>query len=656
MTSTSGGEAVAERWPSGPGIWVGANFWSRAGGPRMWARYDGDVVRSELAVLAEHGCTLTRSFCYWPDFMPAPETLDDEVMERFVDFLDLHREAGMWTIPSFIVGHMSGENWDPAWRAGADLYRDVWLVGQQAWFVAAVAGRVKDHPAVAAWLLSNEMPNYSGPADQESVTAWARLLVQALRSTGARQPVGTGDGATGPETTGHDNGFSLRRLAPIVDFMGPHVYLSSDDPVRQMLAAAFACEMAGSFGKPVVLEEFGLSSDMCSGQNAGHYYRQVLHSSLLAGAQGWLAWNNCDYDLLAHEDPYRHHPFEMHFGITDHAGRPKPQAGELARFSKLVAQLSKPGWRRRASEVALVVPEHFERQEASWSKFSRRDMRPNLLQSYIAAREADLPVGLVRERDLSEKGYSWAPGVKLYLLPCAKMATTGGVQALLGAAGSGATVYASYFAGHGDSQLGPWMPWLEQVFGVTHGLRYGLADTIEEDEVVLLLVTDLGELRAGTTLAFPVTVQGMSRSYLPVQPATAEVLAVDGRGRPALLRNPNGEGSMVLCTYPLEYLAASRPNANPEPTWRLYSALASVAGVARPVRVEDRPRRRGWARRRGKGNLPGVERLGRGSPGEAGGAGTVHFNYFHYGDTGRGVAGRGDGRRGDGGGRARDCW
>jgi endo-1,4-beta-mannosidase len=583
MTSTSND---GRPWPQGPDIWVGTNFWSRAGGPRMWARYDGDVVREELAVLADHGCTLTRSFCYWPDFMPTPGALDEEVMERFVDFLDLHRHSGMWTIPTFIVGHMSGENWDPAWRGGRDLYRDVWMVAQQAWFVAAVAARVARHPTVAGWLLTNEMPLYGAQADQETVTAWAMLLVQALRSTGATQPVSIGDGAWGIETSGEDNGFSLRRLAPIVDFIGPHVYLSSDDPVRQMLAAAFACELSGSFGKPVVLEEFGLSSDMASGEHAAHYYRQVLHSSLLAGARGWLAWNNCDYDGLANQDPYRHHPFEMHFGITDHAGRPKPQALELARFSRLVADLTKAGWQRGTPEVAIVVPEHFEHSEATWSKFSRGDMRPNLFQSYIAAREADLPVALVRERDLTEDG-SEPPSAKLYLLPCAKMVTTGGVQTMLGLARSGATVYASYFAGSTKQQLGPWMPWLEQVFGVKHHLRYGLADTIEGDEVTLELVKELGELAPGSKLTFPVGGEGVGRAYLPVEPTMAEVLAIDGRGRPALLRNADGDGSMVLCTYPLEYMAACRPEANPEPTWQLYSALAGAAGVTRPVRVED---------------------------------------------------------------------
>ena len=129
----------------------------------MWARYDAAIVREELAVLAAHGLDVTRSFCFWPDFVPQPETIDEEVAARFGDFLDGHVEAGMRTIPTFLVGHMSGENWDPAWRQGRDLHRDVWMVSQQAWFAAEIARRFGDHPAVCGWLVSNEMPLYGGP-------------------------------------------------------------------------------------------------------------------------------------------------------------------------------------------------------------------------------------------------------------------------------------------------------------------------------------------------------------------------------------------------------------------------------------------------------------------------------------------------------------
>ena len=283
--------------------WLGANFWSRTGGPRMWSRYDGDVVREELAVLAEHGLTVTRSFCYWPDFVPEPERLDEEVLERFADFLDAHVELGMHTIPTFIVGHMSGENWDPSWRQGRDLYRDVWLVSQQAWFAGEIARRFGPHPAVVAWLVSNEMPLYGGPGTSDEITAWARLVVQAVRAAGATQPISLGDGAWGVEISGNDNGYSLRALAPLVDFFGPHSYPMQDDQARLSLTPAFACELAGSFGKPVILEEFGVSSDFASEENAAAHYRQVLYTTLLAGARGWLAWNNCDYDDLRDQDP-----------------------------------------------------------------------------------------------------------------------------------------------------------------------------------------------------------------------------------------------------------------------------------------------------------------------------------------------------------------
>jgi endo-1,4-beta-mannosidase len=547
----------------------------------MWARYDAEVVRQELAVLAEHGLTVTRSFCYWPDFMPAPESLDDEVLNRFEDFLDAHTETGLGTIPTFIVGHMSGENWDPPWRQGRDLYRDVLLVSQQAWLAAEIARRFGRHPAVVGWLVSNEMPLYGGPASTDEVTAWARILVQAVRSAGATQPISLGDGAWGVEMSGNDNGYSMRALAPLVDFFGPHVYPMQDDEARQLLTAAFVCELAGGFGKPVVLEEFGVSSDFASDEHAAGYYRQVLHTTLLAGARGWIAWNNCDYDDLREQDPYRHHVFELHFGLTDRHGRPKEQLRAMAAFSELVQELARKGWEPVKGEVAIVVPEHFERELPFTEPAYREDIRSDLLQSYVAAREADLPVALVRERD------GIPDTARLYLAPSAKLLTAPGLDRLRELARGGATVYLSYFAGSTPSQRGPWVTWLDEIFGVRHRLRYGLVDPILDDEVVFEFVEDVGGIEAGTRLSFRVAGEPSARAYLPVDPIGAQVIAVDRFGRPALLRHPLGSGCAVLCTYPIEHMAARTPSVNPESTWLLYSALADAAGVSRPVQVDD---------------------------------------------------------------------
>jgi len=567
--------------------WLGANFWSRTGGPLMWRSYDPAVVREELAVLRRHHLGVTRSFFYWPDFHPEPGRIDEDKAGHFADFLDAHHELGMCTIPTFIVGHMSGENWDPAWRGGRDLYADVWMVSRQAWFAERLSARFHAHPAVTAWLISNEMPIYGRrrgepPAPGSDVTSWARLMVQAVRAGGATQPVSIGDGAWGIEVTGADNGFSVRELAEFTDFVGPHVYPADSDRIRQHLNAAFLCELGAVAGKPVILEEFGLTTDWASEENAGHYYRQVLHSSLLAGASGWLAWNNTDYDHLADQDPYRHHPFETHFGITTNTGEPKAPLRELDRFGALLSTIDFERVRRADAGAALVVTSYLERGYPVTTLLADRSLVFDALrQGYVAAREADLPVAFSREED------GIGEDAALYLLPSTRQVLAPTMRRLAGLARAGATVYLSYCSGTHGGNRGPWFAGLNELFGVRHRLRYGLAEPITDDVVEFTFTADFGDITEGTRLCFRAGGNEHGRAFLPLEPEGADVVAVDGHGRPALLSHRTGAGTMVLCAYPLEYLAAERPEVNPEPTYRLYSALAGIAGVRREVRVDD---------------------------------------------------------------------
>ena len=203
----------------------------------------------------------------------------------------------------------------------------------------------------------------------------------------------------------------------------------------------------------------------------------------------------------------------MHFGLTDKNGRPKPQLAEIARFSRLVADLDATGFEPIAGEVAIVVPEHFERVLVLTGADHRKDIRDNLFQAYIAAREADLPVSFVRERD------GLGGPAKLFLLPSAKLLMAPSADRLVELAKAGATVYLSYFPGSTPSQIGPWVPWLGELFGVRHKLRYGLVDAIEDDEVVFSFVEALGDLAGGDRLGFRVAGSESARGFLPVEPA-----------------------------------------------------------------------------------------------------------------------------------------
>jgi hypothetical protein len=120
-----------------------------------------------------------------------------------------------------------------------------------------------------------------------------------------------------------------------------------------------------------------------------------------------------------------------------------------------------------------------------------------------------------------------------------------------------------------------------------HQLRNGLVDQIEDAEVTFVFEAAFGTIPVGARLTFSVAGTEYGRAYLPVQPDGAEVIAVDGHGRPALLRRSVGTGAIVLCTYPIEHMAAMTARVNPEPTGTLYNALAVAAGLRRPVTVDD---------------------------------------------------------------------
>ncbi|MFF1574692.1 cellulase family glycosylhydrolase [Leifsonia sp. NPDC058292] len=566
-----------------PTVWLGANFWSRSGGPLMWTRYDPTIVRQELAVLAEHGLTMTRSFFYWPDFQPTPDTLDEQCVANFTDFLDAHEELGMTSVPTFLVGHMSGENWDPVWRDGRDLYSDIWFVGRQAWYVRELTARFAAHPAVSGWLLTNEVPIYGGEAPRPIVEAWASLLVDAVRAGGGTQPVSVGDGAWGIETTGHDNGFSSVDLAAFTDFVGPHVYRMESDQIRQHLKAAYIAELCHVARLPVIMEEFGVTSDFVSPSGAASYYRQLLYNTLLAGATGWIAWNNTDYDDLVEQRPYTHHPFEMHFGITDSTGAPKPPLLELAGFASTLTAVDVASVSRSAVDAALVVPSHLAADYPFTQEAERAFIVAVGEQAYVAAHEAHLPVAVVRE---AEDGGVPA-GYGLYLVPSVKQLCGPTWTQLRSLAEGGATVYVSYGVGDLGVQRGPWWAYTDELFGVTHESDYGLVAPVLDDEVVVRFLEPFGSLAAGDTLRFRAAGNEHSRSFLPVSATTGTVIAVDAHDRPVIVSQPHGAGRAVLSTYPLEYFASAQPRVNPEETWRLYDALAVVADVERDVLLDD---------------------------------------------------------------------
>jgi len=293
-----------------------------------------------------------------------------------------------------------------------------------------------------------------------------------------------------------------------------------------------------------------------------------------------MAWNNTDFDLPG-QDPYRHHAFEQHFGLTDAAGVPKPALAELAAFAATLRAIQFGRCARAGTDTALIVPAYLDTRYPFTSPADPARIAATLAQAYVSARLADLAPALTRE------SAGLAPGARLYLAPSVKQLLAPTAPALERLAADGACVYLSYCAGDTGWHRGPSYGRLDQLFGVRHQLDAGLTDPIGDQVAVLRLHRDFGGLTRGTTLSFAVAGDQHSRAYLPVEPAGAEVIATDAHGRPALLLRRTGHGSLILGTYPVEHMAALTPRVNPDDTVTLYDALAAHAGVRRPVTVHD---------------------------------------------------------------------
>ena len=175
----------------------------------------------------------------------------------------------------------------------------------------------------------------------------------------------------------------------------------------------------------------------------------------------------------------------------------------------------------------------------------------------------------------------------LYLIPSTKALTSPTWVRLEELVRAGKTVYASYFLGTHSNQRGPWWPTMHELFGVRKLTRYGLVDVIEDEVVEFTFLEALGDIEAGQTLSWRAAGNENSRAYLPVEVDGAEVIAVDQHGRPALLRHRLGEGQAILCTYPIEHMAAVSAAVNPDCTAVLYAALAADSGVLPELRVDS---------------------------------------------------------------------
>lgn len=505
----------------------GVNYWPSYSGPQMWRDFRPDLIEADLRALKAQGVQYLRFNLFWPDFMPTPEQVEPVMLDRLEQFLLLLGKLGLKGQMSLLVGHMSGENWPPPWLdEPARLYSDPGLLAVQEFYLRSVVERVRHCEGLEGYILSNEMPHFTGPAKPEQVRGWAERLYGAIRVLDPQRPIGTGDGVW--YTLAPSNGFSSDLPH---DFLGPHGYESDTHPERLLAAYGLAVSAAQAVaaGRPVWLEEFGAPHSVHGEAEIATWASKVVLEARLQGAERICWWCGVDFNLPL-QNPYHHHAYEQTFGLLrrDHSVRPVAKALREACAAPLP----------RLPEVGLLVSS-FQHQSYPFHLNTESDYRLTtqaLRNAYAALRHLGYKPQVVFERQLL--GGECLPG--LLVVPSVQKLLAPTWKAL--ERFRGRVIYSYY---HG-SQLwyGAWMAEAESFFGGKPRNRFGLPE-----EAPAQLVYN------GTAWDLPGHPDPFVTTPLLLEPARASVQGIDPQGRPLWLRLDNRD----LLLYPVEALA-------PDPT------------------------------------------------------------------------------------------
>jgi hypothetical protein len=586
---------------------VGAHFVPVEGPDWPW-RVGPEAFDRAFGQMAAAGLDAVRIDLLWSAVEPEPGRYDEAHLAALDAVLAAARRHHLRLHPTlFIGGEVGDAYWDVPWRAGRHPHRDPELLGLQAAHAAHLARRWRGDPAILAWDLTDEPPFWLfRDTTDDDARAWTRALAGAIREADPEALVTIG-------TAGQDVGWGPFRadvVAGELDFATVHPYpiyapeLYPDTLLgpRMTHAAAFETALAAGAGRPVMVHEYGASSAQFEPERIAAYDRLLAWSSLGRGATGFFAWCWTDAEPAAFaRAPYVRQPHETQFGVTDWTGTLRPRGRVLADLAATVRRLDLAGLASHGpvTTAAIPVPHEFAHPydpaayglaaapagtyvpaETAWNP--ARDaglLVGGLLNAFVLASRAGLATAFPRER----LDGAW-PVERLVLLPAPLASTSNTLHHLRTSTWAG---LAAHLAGGGTAFVSCSADVAIAEMDELLGCR--IVDRAPAATVpVLRFVQRWGPFAPGDELVLP-TGDGTlhTRSVVLAAAAGSTVVAVDGRGEPALVVAGRGAGWVATLAHPLELLLARTPDAHGpgDRTWGIYAGLADVAGVGEPAAV-----------------------------------------------------------------------
>lgn len=361
--------------------------------------WDPAAVNRDLAALHSLGITSIRFPPLWPLLEPTPGAVDPVILSRLNHLVTIAARNGISVQVDVITGWMSGASFLPSWVNG-DIFTDPRLVHSEELMATAIARTLKNNPGLQGYDFGNEVNVLVGAmrlhVTQQQASDWMRSIYGAIRREDPHHPITNGVGSFGGI-------FDINAIAAAADFMSVHYYpyftstLLQDPWIGQRTTYGldYLVAYAAMTGKPVLVQETGVSQYWMPALEIPKYLRLTLMSTWAEGAAGYFWWGSNDIrhghhplaqyvnlndstSTLAHGD---FPPLEYSLGLLTTQDQPKPDALEYARWNAVIRQLGL-GWKNDLPVAYLLYPDHAKSLRA----------RTNTMTAYTLAKQAHLEV------------------------------------------------------------------------------------------------------------------------------------------------------------------------------------------------------------------------------------------------------------------------
>ncbi len=535
---------------------LGCNYWASNAGIEMWRQFDAETIKNDLKILSQHGVRYLRVFPLWRDFQPVkpnfgingqvieyvtesgdlPENdyfLDNDMLVRFSEFLDICDAFGIKIIVGLITGWMSGGLFIPTALYGKNILSDPLALYFEQLFIKGFVEKFKDRKAIYAWDLGNECNCAGEVKDRFSAASWTAVISNAIHTADSSRLV-----VSGMHSLTLDDKWQIQDQARFTDVLTTHPYplWCRHTTIDKMLsfrttmhATAETKWYADIGGRACLAEEIGTMGPMvCSDEKAADFLWLNMFSLWANGAAGVMWWCNHDQNLLD-SFPYTVNMIERELGLINNKNEPKPALIQMKQFSDFLER-SKIDLPKAEEHGVCLLSKGQDHWGVAYMTYAlAKSVGLNLKFSY--AYEQELPLS------------------DLYLLPSVSGSAIlhkKTFDELIKRVSDGADLYIS----DGNAFL----QGFEEITGlkVVDSCIYGRNAKVEIDGEECLFY------------------QPTSRSFIPT---TAIVLYTDNSGGPFVTVNKYGKGRVFFVTAPVESNLINTHNGFDDTVKKLYRTV-----------------------------------------------------------------------------------